>query len=335
MTISFDLTADQRQIAGSVGRVLRDRWPVFRFRNGSRAKSSGAEFADAVELGCLGLSVPENDGGAGFTVVEDVLAFRELGRHLITQNVLASVVAIKIALGAGNKILARQFLEGDVIACLANPVKDSPANYFLYDSEGAKYALVLHGTDIALLPIDLFQFGNTADCLDKTVTLRPAQGPDLTHHLAIRGSADVRLFAELLLSSELLGVGESAMELAVAYAKTRHQFGQPIGAFQAVKHSCADMKIRVAVLQAQVLLAALSLRERRADAELQITAAGLLAVRYALRNAAAGIQIHGAMGFTAECDAHLYLLRAHLLENIGNTQGRREQLMLTLPPTAV
>src|SRR5262249_29947122 len=128
-----------------------------------------------------------------------------------------------------------------------------------------------------------------------------------------------------------LGAAEAALALAVDYAKLRQQFGQPIGAFQAIKHRCADMKLRTKLLGALVLMAALSEREGRSDAAAQIAAARLLAARYALDNAAAGIQIHGAMGFTAECDAHLFLLRAHLIENVGSTAREREVEMAAMP----
>jgi alkylation response protein AidB-like acyl-CoA dehydrogenase len=91
------------------------------------------------------------------------------------------------------------------------------------------------------------------------------------------------------------------------------------------------MKVRARVLSSLVTMAALSEREGRDDAALQVSAARLLAARYAIENAAAGIQIHGAMGFAAECDAHLFLLRAHLYENIGSTATERELEMASLP----
>lgn len=335
MTISFDLTPDQRQIIDSVSKALRDNWPASRFRAVARQDTSRDEMADAVRLGWIGLSVQDSEGGSGFSVVEDALTFRELGRHLITPNAFASSVAAKIALGSGRQALARDILEGRTAVALANPVREPSDGYFVYDGDAAQYVLAINNSDLALMPVELLQRQDAAHCVDRTVGLRPARGPDLKHPSAIGGDAEARLFAELLLSSQLLGIAEAAMDLAVDYAKTRHQFGQPIGAFQAIKHFCADMKIRVSVLTAQVLLAALCLKEHKADAELQVASAGLLAARYAVLNAAAGIQIHGAMGFTAECDAHLYLLRAHLLENIGRTQGQRENLMMTLPPRAV
>lgn len=88
------------------------------------------------------------------------------------------------------------------------------------------------------------------------------------------------------------------------HARTREQFGQPIGAFQAVKHLCAQMLVRVEVARAAVYAAAVT-----AD-PLDVAAARLLADEAAVRGARDCLQVHGGMGFTWEADVHLYLKRA-------------------------
>ncbi len=124
-------------------------------------------------------------------------------------------------------------------------------------------------------------------------------------------------------------MAEAARDLAVDYAKTREQFGRPIGSFQAIKHRCADMAITARALRAQLGMATLALHGGWPDAGLQVDTCRLLAARTALANAAACIQIHGGMGFTAECDAHLYLLRAHLYEHLGGPRGAMLQRLAT------
>jgi alkylation response protein AidB-like acyl-CoA dehydrogenase len=133
--------------------------------------------------------------------------------------------------------------------------------------------------------------------------------------------------AQLLVAAQLLGMAEASRDMAVDYAQVRMQFGQPIGAFQAVKHRCANMAIGAEALRAQLVLAAIAERDGWPDAAFQVDACRLLAARCALANAGANIQMHGGIGFTAECDAHLFLLRAHLLEHLGGpVRTLRERL---------
>ena len=131
----------------------------------------------------------------------------------------------------------------------------------------------------------------------------------------------------LLTAALQVGHAAAVLDLAVAYAKERHQFGQPIGAFQAVKHICADMLVRAEVARAGVQAAA-CLADAPDVAAAEAEAAGcsaadmvdravmgakLLADEAALANARAAIQVHGGMGFTWEVPLHLHLKRARVL----------------------
>jgi alkylation response protein AidB-like acyl-CoA dehydrogenase len=335
MTIDFNLSSDQRQIVESIQDVLTDKFPLSRFRDARGDNHDTRALAEVAALGWLGLGVAEQHGGAGLTLVEDVLLFRALGKHLVTPNVMAGSLGAHLALAVGNAELASEIVTGGVKVSLASrlgPETDSATVHALYDSVGADYCLHWDAAQIACVPIGQLESPQPARCLDKTIALLRVPGLP-AGNLSLTGDAaqTLRRRADLLVAAQLLGLAEGALDLAVDYAKLRHQFGQPIGSFQAIKHRCADMKVRVKVLSALVLMAALSEHERRGDAALQIAAARLLASRYALENAAAGIQIHGAMGFTAECDAHRFLVRAHLLENLGSTSSEREVEMASLP----
>src|SRR5262249_42311423 len=107
-------------------------------------------------------------------------------------------------------------------------------------------------------------------------------------------------------------IAEATRDLAVDYAKTREQFGKPIGSFQAIKHKCADMAVNAEAACSQTLLAALSLSKQEHDSMFQGAAATVVSNRAAVSNGEETIQIHGGMGFTSDCDAHLFLKRAHL-----------------------
>lgn len=117
------------------------------------------------------------------------------------------------------------------------------------------------------------------------------------------GCTDV-LLTSLLTAAEQLGTAARVCELAVQHARTREQFGRPIGAFQAVQHLCAGMLVRAEVARAAVYAAAVTVDP--AD----IAAARLLADEAAVRGARDCLQVHGGMGFTWESDVHLYLKRA-------------------------
>ena len=155
--------------------------------------------------------------------------------------------------------------------------------------------------------------GELVEGLDETVTLARVTAAPAS------GVSDAR--ASLLIAAYLTGIAQAATDMAVEYAKTRQQFGQPIGAFQAIKHMCADMATRAAAADAQVFYAAVTF-EAVNDPVGDIAAARMLAADAALANGKANIQIHGGMGFTAECDAHLLLKRAQLMARLGATSAR-------------
>ena len=133
--------------------------------------------------------------------------------------------------------------------------------------------------------------------------------------------------AAIALAAEQLGGAQRALGMAVGYAKTRHQFGRPIGSFQAIKHRCADLLLEVSSLRSAVRYAAAAVAED--SAEIPVVAA--LTKAYAsdvyFHVAAENIQIHGGIGFTWEHDAHLYFKRAKSSELfLGDASYHRESL---------
>jgi alkylation response protein AidB-like acyl-CoA dehydrogenase len=129
----------------------------------------------------------------------------------------------------------------------------------------------------------------------------------------------------------LAGLAEQVRDASAAYAKVRVQFGRPIGSFQAVKHRCADMALRAEAAWAQTEVAALRFAAPGAAAAFDVAAAKVVAVDAAIRNARDNIQNHGGIGFTAEHPAHLFLKRAHVLEQqLGATRAHL-RTVLTAP----
>jgi alkylation response protein AidB-like acyl-CoA dehydrogenase len=129
----------------------------------------------------------------------------------------------------------------------------------------------------------------------------------------VKFDAAALLRLRLIDAAALAGIARAALDMGVAYAGIREQFGRPIGSFQAVKHHCANMAIAANCARDQTAFAAVAVDDDRADAIMQVESALLVAGKAALENAAKNIQIHGGIGFSDEADPHLLLKRAQLL----------------------
>jgi len=159
----------------------------------------------------------------------------------------------------------------------------------------------------------------------KTDTLIEAEnggGPILSRVLDIATAA---------LSTEMVGTAQKALDIAVEYAKTRVQFGKPIGSFQAIKHKCVDMMVAVENSRSLTYYAAWTVDERVAEAATAVPMAKAYASDMAKNVTSEAIQVHGGIGFTWEHDMHLYHRRALAGEaNLGNAPVHRETVAKSL-----
>ncbi|MFF4352099.1 acyl-CoA dehydrogenase family protein [Streptomyces sp. NPDC001530] len=274
--MDFQLTDDQRALKAGVRDLLTARFGRDRLR---AAVADGPPDLDRAlwrELGAAGffaLRLPEADGGVGVGLPEAVLAFEEAGRVLLPGPLIATHLAAGVVDGAatGEVVVTAVDAGGGLVEWL------DQADVVQGDAAGAE---PLTSVD-PLTP------------LHRVPASTPAQPGDV-------------LLTSLLTAAEQLGTASRTCELAVQHARTREQFGQPIGAFQAVKHLCAQMLVRAEVARAAVYAAAVT-----ADPT-DVAAARLLADEAAVRGARDCLQVHGGMGFTWESDVHLYLKRAWL-----------------------
>jgi alkylation response protein AidB-like acyl-CoA dehydrogenase len=132
----------------------------------------------------------------------------------------------------------------------------------------------------------------------------------------------------VLLAAEQVGVPSRCLDAAVGYAKVREQFGVPVGTFQAIKHKCADMLVRVESARSLIRSAAVALDAGSSDAGTLASAARAYCSEVAVSCAADNIEIHGGIGFTWEHAAHLYLRRAKSAEAMfGSPAGHRERVV--------
>ncbi|MEU5685414.1 acyl-CoA dehydrogenase [Streptomyces venezuelae] len=231
------------------------------------------------EAGFFSLALPEAEGGVGLGLPEAVLVFEEAGRVLLPGPAVATFLAAGVVPGAATGEAVVTAVDGALVPWLDE-------------------ADVVQGEAAGAVPL------RSVDPLTPLHRVPDAGGLD-------RGA--------LLYAAEQLGSAVRTCETAVQYARRRKQFGQPIGAFQAVKHLCAQMLVRAELARAAVYAAAVT------GDRLDASAAKLLADDAAVRNARDCLQVHGGMGFTWESDVHLHLKRAWVRAELGRSARAAEE----------
>lgn len=327
--MDFDFSADQVVLHDAAREFLDDRCAPSRIRE---ARDSHDHWAPAlwtamVELGWLGVAIPEADGGLGLGVVELAVLLEQAGRHLVPVPFRETVLAIAVACRAEDREILDRLL-GGAPACVAW-CSDRTSMF------GRGGALTGRSDPVAFAPIAELAVvcapdteGMAVWIVDLNEVGRPEREPgmDLSRPLGwleFEGAPAERLGgAELATwltdlgatgaALELLGASSVAMELAVQYAKDRVQFGRPIGSFQAVKHRCADMLVDVEGMRSSAYWAAWCLEVDDPDRSIAASTAKTWAGDASKRVMASALQVHGGIGFTWEHDLHLYMKRAQL-----------------------
>jgi len=296
---------EQRELVESFTRPAETLLPLARLRDG--ASPDGANWTRLAELGWLGISLGEGQGGIGLGPVEEALAAETLGRCLISPCFLATVIAARVAEAQGQTELARQLGTGSCRAALGVGRSSSP-DVYAADAEDCAVVVLIAPDSIGVSSIEA---ASVHDAVHWSVPVHSIVAPKV---LSKTGDDGTIAFARLLGAATLAGIASRSCELGVDYAKVREQFGQPIGGFQAVKHHCANMAIAAYAARELVNYAAMALEDEDPEAATLAAAAINVAARAARHNAALCVQIHGGIGFSAEADPHHFVKRAHVLE---------------------
>ncbi len=323
MIVSFEATEEQTLIESSIHSLLQDKLPTERLREEHNCfgAAESAQWQEITNLGLFGLGLAENEGGIGYTLIEEVMAAIALGKNLASPNLLAQMIAAHLADSDDTRAA---IIAGEAKASFLNIVNDEVAH--LLDGREATHLVVVNrGVTLqanALSDAD----GDAVTLIDDTVQTKQIRGD-----YAPLARSDKAYRLSLLCAAYLSGMASATTALAVEYANTREQFGHPIAAFQALKHAAADMHVRAEAATSQCLYAAtIEGAVEPSELSMEIACARLLASQAALANAKANIQMHGGMGFTAECDAHLYLKRSHLIATLGSSKSaERSQILRT------
>lgn len=307
--MDLTLSPDQETLLSEVSAFVREQMPVERLHNSAH---DGMTLVRTMgEMGWLGMSLPESAGGAGFSIADEALVFRELGRTLGPVSALAATVAARTNAGASKDLMSGA-------RCVAIAIPSAPwvghaGGYSgpvrMFANGAPEFVVLTHEAGGALFalraPLE------PKPCLDPGVEMRSCDFSDLE---LVAQSEDTFLFRHtlLLLSALNVGAAEAVRDLTAEYARVRTTFGRPIGAYQAVRHPIAEMAARSEQAKTQLLFAALTLDINRNDSALQVSALRVLAQQAATLNADAAIQLHGAIGVTDEYHTHFFMKRAAL-----------------------
>ncbi|UXX92998.1 acyl-CoA/acyl-ACP dehydrogenase [Streptomyces sp. AD2-2] len=303
----FLLDPEQRAFADSLNALLTaaDTPSVVRAWSRGEHASGLALWRRIAEAGVFALAVPEAYEGYGPRPVELAVAFVELGRHAVPGPVVETVMAAALLTEpAPAKRLLPALATGEAVATAA------PAGSYALDGDVATIRLVWDADGLRSAPghgpvrASLDPARRLSRLLPGGELLTPE--PPLAHALT---------WARLATAAQALGVGLALLDRTVAYVKQRTQFGVPVGSFQAVKHQLADTK--VALEFARPLLFGAALAMDPAD----VAAAKVTACEAAYRAARTALQLHGAIGYTAEYDLSLWLTKARALRSSWGSPG--------------
>jgi alkylation response protein AidB-like acyl-CoA dehydrogenase len=330
--VHFAFTEDQLTITEAAREMLVDSCTPADLRNllVSQQATCDARWATITEMGLIGMLAPEDRGGLGLQLIDFVGIAEAAGYVALPEPLLiqAGIVVPLLAGLADDKGWLERVMAGEIVAV------GHPGNPFVADADAATALLLSEGDRLHLVPRDRVTL-TRHESFDPFRRLFSAEWTPSPDTALAAGWGDVFARGALLAAAEMVGVGQRAIDMAVAYAKDRTQFGKPIGSYQAVKHLVADAQVKIEFARPVVQAAAAELPLGSPEALARLAHAKIAASEaadLATRNA---VQVHGAMGMTWEVDLHFWVKRAIALRGTWGTissHGRTvAQRMLNRP----
>lgn len=367
--MNFLFSEDQQDLSELLAKYLAERSSEESVR-AAMASDDGHDMSLwsglANELGVLGLAVSEEYGGAGLGAVELGIVQEALGTSLACVPFFSTIVLGASSLATAPDELKAAWLprviDGSAILAvaagqgrtpwLAAPLRGAEARQtesgwritgsfdLVLDAHVADALLVVatHGGTPSLFLVEKGSDGLDVDQLttmDQTRRYAAVSLLNTPAELAVEDAGDVLAhvgnLALCALAAEQIGGARRCLDLAVAYAKTRLQFGRPIGSFQSIKHRCADMLIQIESAQAATRHALWAADHDGTAFPVAAAMAKITASETYSKVAGDTIQIHGGIGFTWEHSAHMYFKRAKSTELwLGDPSAHRQRLATLL-----
>ncbi|HEV7676465.1 MAG TPA: acyl-CoA dehydrogenase family protein [Candidatus Angelobacter sp.] len=352
--MQFGLSESQQILKDTARKFFAGESPIAAVRRAMETDTAydAALWAKLAEQGFTGIIAPEEFGGMGLGKVELVLLMEEAGYALLPGPFFSTVALAGSVIDAcGSPEQKKKYL-GSIAAGQARSTVALVETAGSWDVESLKISSAgnkLSGTKLFVTDAAAADFivvisrdgVFVVDAKAPGLHVEPMKGMDLARKIYSvefkntpsealgnsRGLANALNVATAALCAEMTGGMQRTLELTVAYAKTRKQFGKPIGIFQAVQHLCADMYLETESSRSATYYAAWALEESTADAAASVSVAKMYASDAARNVGNRGIQVHGGMGFTWENDIHLYYRRAKASETmLGDATFHRERI---------
>jgi alkylation response protein AidB-like acyl-CoA dehydrogenase len=320
--MKFQPSSEQLAFAASLGELLADADTpsVIRAWAAGDAAPGRKLWTRLAEQDVLALGLREEDGGFGATPVDLVLAFEQLG-HAGVPGPYVESVAVLPALLAGTSQAGRLAAigTGETMATLAMP-PDVP---FALDGVAADRVYLVDGVQLSSATV-----ATSVASVDRSRLLADVVAAEPLAEVDPAAAFDRGALAT---AAQLLGAGTALLERATGYAKQRMQFGKPIGSFQAVKHQLADTAVGLDLARPLLFGAALALDTPLSARE--VAAAKVACSDAAYRAARTALQVHGAIGYTAEYDLALWLTKVRALTSAWGTQRvHRDRVLAAIRP---
>jgi len=358
----FDLTDEQQAIRSTAHDFLASRFKSERIRELAASEDGfdASGWAEMAELGWPGLALPEEWGGQGLGTVELAVLFEEMGYALAPSPLLSNTIAGLALSYCGSDDQRERYLR----PLAAGDRRGTPA---LWDAGSSATpggvrlpaeedgdGVVLDGEKVLVIDAASADFFLVATADGRRhivesdadgVAITPETSIDLTRRLSSVRFDGVRVAAAdslpgseaeyfdvfhrlcVALAAESTGVAQRTLEMAVAYAKDRQQFGRPIGAYQAVSHRCAQMLLETENSRSAVYGAAWAADAEPESLHLAASMAKAYASDAGWRVPNASIQVHGGIGFTWEHDLHFFLKRGRAnAAMFGDAKWHRERV---------
>lgn len=332
MGMDFTFTEDQLTFVDAVRGMLSQEVTPERIRaRWDTDTGVDAEFmAQVAELGVMGMLIPETLGGLGLGATDFVMLAQACGEMAVPEPVVEQVLVVAPLLtdilerGLGGDSL--QAMVDDLISGQMTVAVSHPINPFINFGDRSNWMLAGQGEEVSLVARDHVALASKRSVdpsrrlfeaeLDNTNATSLASGDvgaDLWRRTLNRGA--------LATAAQLVGLAEAMVAQSVRYTSDRAQFGRAIGSNQAVKHLLADVAVQIEYAKPVVYRAAYTVEVSPSRADFAVSHAKVAASRAALLAARHCIQVHGAMGYTWECDLQIWVKRAWALAREWGDEG--------------
>ena len=317
--MNFEIDEQQRDFAASIDAALgaADMPAAIRAWAAGDTAPGRKVWAQLAEMGVTALMVPEKFDGIEAHPVDLVVAAERLGRWCVPGPVTESISVAPVLLADDERSGA--LASGELIATVAMPPQVPRA----VDADTAGVILVAADATVS--------DGTAGEQVESVDPTRKLFDVTASGDGQVTDVARAYEFGVLATAAQLVGAGQTLLDMSVEYAKQRSQFGNVIGSYQAIKHKLADVHIAIELARPLVYGAALSVADQSSETARDVSAAKVAAADAALLAARSALQTHGAIGFTQEHDMSLWLLRVQALRSAwGDPALHRRRLLEAL-----